>query len=530
MNLDKRECCDLLWSPTPFGAFSGDRMSAMSFRRRAEPSSTAKAGNEKAEDGPAASNAQLAESLESTETSSGPFESSILNSALAAAFGSSLDGLSATKDPARNSALGARAVTEGSNMSFGQGVDENMADLDFIETAAHETAHALAGGGSGKTELDADGDPGEAQADSAGKAFRSWAQTGFEGAAPSLQPANAGEANMHRDHTVGGWSGSPVLRQGTNGRQVRSLQTLLNAHGMRIGVDGSFGPRTRQALMAFQLAVGLLADGIAGAATAGKLNRAATVRPVARPDTLSGPAPVTQVTGDPVLSFNSRGGIVSALQALLNAKGASETVDGVFGAGTRRAVVAFQRANGLSPDGVVGTGTAAKLNDPSSKDIAAADLTVRAGQGESFAGNEAYADIREAVMAAAESHMGAPYSWGADGPGMFDCSGFVLYVLRQNTGLIQWGDDTAAGISNRVPATNSPQRGDLVFYRGRNGITHIEFATGQGSQTVGASGGGSRTHGDDPGAKVQYGNWTRDRRAKSFGSLDRLIQQYQANS
>ncbi len=504
-------------------------MSAMSFRRRTEPSSAAKAGAEKNDDGAAVSNAHAAEQIETTEKSAGPFESSILNSALAAAFGTSLDGLSATQDAAKNTALGARAVTEGTEMAFGQGVDENIDDLDFIETAAHETAHALAGGGSGKTELDVEGDPGEAQAESAGRSFRTWAQAGFEGAAPSLQPASAGEANLHRDHTVGSWTGSPVLRQGTTGRQVRSLQTLLNAHGLGIGVDGSFGPRTRKALMAFQRSVGLVVDGIAGAATAGKLNRSSR-RPVARPDNLAGPAPTTQVTGDPALSFNSRGGIVSALQTLLNSKGASVTVDGVFGAGTRNAVVAFQRANGLGTDGVVGAGTAAKLNDGASKDISAADLNVGRGQGENFAGNEAYADMREAVMAAAESHLGAPYSWGADGPGTFDCSGFVLYVLRQNTNLIQWGDDTAAGIRNRIPVVNTPQRGDLVFYRGRNGVTHIEFATGQGSQTLGASGGGSRTYGDDPGAKVQYGNWTRDGRSKSFGSIDRLIQQYQANN
>lgn len=466
--------------------------------------------------------------------SSGPFESSVLNSALAAAFGTSLDGLSAVSDPAKNKDLGARAVTEGTEMAFGQGLDENMADLDFIETAAHETAHALAGGGSGKTELDVEGDPGEAQADSAGKSFRAWAQGGFEGAAPSLQPASGGEARMHRHHTVGGWNGQPVLRQGSNGHQVRSLQTLLNAHGIRVSVDGSFSARTRQALMTFQRSVGIVVDGIAGRGTASRLNSSAPVtspRPRVRPDReAAAPGSAAQVTGDPELSFNSRGAIVSALQTLLNSRGADVTVDGVFGAGTRRAVVAFQRSNGLQRDGVVGAGTAAKLNDPASKDIAAADLNAGGGQGESFAGNEAYADMREAVMAAAESHMGAPYAWGADGPSMFDCSGFVLYVLRQNTGLIQWGDDTAVGISNRVPATNTPQRGDLVFYRGRNGITHIEFATGQGSQTLGASGGGSRTHGDDPSAKVQYGNWSRDRRAKSFGSIDRLIQQYQSNN
>ena len=59
----------------------------------------------------------------------------------------------------------------------------------------------------------------------------------------------------------------------------------------------------------------------------------------------------------------------------------------------------------------------------------------------------------DSVLQQAESHMGVPYSWGGNGPAVFDCSGFVLYVLREDTGLINWGDDTARGISNRLPAT-----------------------------------------------------------------------------
>jgi peptidoglycan hydrolase-like protein with peptidoglycan-binding domain len=45
---------------------------------------------------------------------------------------------------------------------------------------------------------------------------------------------------------------------------------------------------------------------------------------------------------------------VRSLQYLLNARGAHLAVDGVFGAGTRAAVVAFQQAHGLTPDGVAG--------------------------------------------------------------------------------------------------------------------------------------------------------------------------------
>jgi peptidoglycan hydrolase-like protein with peptidoglycan-binding domain len=48
---------------------------------------------------------------------------------------------------------------------------------------------------------------------------------------------------------------------------------------------------------------------------------------------------------------------VRSLQYLLNAHGAHLEIDGIFGAGTKAAVVAFQRHHGLDHDGVVGAAT-----------------------------------------------------------------------------------------------------------------------------------------------------------------------------
>jgi len=62
--------------------------------------------------------------------------------------------------------------------------------------------------------------------------------------------------------------------------------------------------------------------------------------------------------GFPVLRSGSRGVYVLILQDALNALGYStQTLDGVFGGNTRNALVAYQRDNGLSADGVVGCGT-----------------------------------------------------------------------------------------------------------------------------------------------------------------------------
>lgn len=76
------------------------------------------------------------------------------------------------------------------------------------------------------------------------------------------------------------------------------------------------------------------------------------------------------------LSWGSRGDQVSAVQRKLKQWGYySGTVDGIYGQSTYNAVVLFQRKNGLSADGVVGSATASamgiQLTGASSKTVAA---------------------------------------------------------------------------------------------------------------------------------------------------------------
>ncbi len=62
-----------------------------------------------------------------------------------------------------------------------------------------------------------------------------------------------------------------------------------------------------------------------------------------------------------LLTLGDRGPDVVRLQHLLNTLGADVAEDGVFGTGTRAAVMAFQGAHGVRPDGVVGAQTLSAL-------------------------------------------------------------------------------------------------------------------------------------------------------------------------
>lgn len=61
------------------------------------------------------------------------------------------------------------------------------------------------------------------------------------------------------------------------------------------------------------------------------------------------------------LSIGDRGPEVRRLQERLNSFGAEMKVDGIYGPATHAAVIAFQAKEGLVPDGIIGSKTAAAL-------------------------------------------------------------------------------------------------------------------------------------------------------------------------
>ena len=145
----------------------------------------------------------------------------------------------------------------------------------------------------------------------------------------------------------------PTLLLGSRSSDVKTLQEMLNAKGYNAGsVDGIFGRNTRAAVIAFQNANGLAADGIVGKLTWAKLY-----------DTTAALPSASTATGtQPMVYRGSRGDAVRKLQELLHKKGFDcGAVDGIFGSKTYAAVMAFQKANGLGADGIAGPLTWGKL-------------------------------------------------------------------------------------------------------------------------------------------------------------------------
>lgn len=163
-------------------------------------------------------------------------------------------------------------------------------------------------------------------------------------------------------------STSGFIRRGSTGAQVIALQERLAELGYYTGgIDGDFGAGTDTALRAFQSRNDLTVDGVVGPGTEAALRSSAAVA-AAAPTPPTPPAPTTPPArvpdpNDGILEFGESGPEVLTLQTLLQSLGFYQGgLDGIYGPGTRDAVTAFQRSQALTPDGVAGAQTRARLD------------------------------------------------------------------------------------------------------------------------------------------------------------------------
>ena len=132
--------------------------------------------------------------------------------------------------------------------------------------------------------------------------------------------------------------------------EISIIQRALSNKGyFSSSIDGIAGEETYNAVVAFQNANGLSADGQVGSATRVVLMREGS----------------TEVTGDDFpMQVGSSGDNVIYLQYGLHILCCSPgSIDGVFGEGTEAAVIKFQTKYSLGADGIVGTGTWSKMQE-----------------------------------------------------------------------------------------------------------------------------------------------------------------------
>ncbi len=124
----------------------------------------------------------------------------------------------------------------------------------------------------------------------------------------------------------------PTQSLGNRGADVKAIQATLIAAGYPMAFDGVFGTATADAVKAFQSAHGLPASGIVDDLTWSRML--------------------------PPIGPGSTGMPVRVLQRQLLEKMRYEVpVDGVYGASTKAAVIAFQKHVGLNATGAVGSQT-----------------------------------------------------------------------------------------------------------------------------------------------------------------------------
>ncbi|MDR1541629.1 MAG: peptidoglycan-binding protein [Clostridiales bacterium] len=176
---------------------------------------------------------------------------------------------------------------------------------------------------------------------------------------PSIQPS---EPALAKAYLYPGY----LLKVGARGEEVRLLQKMLNSLSInypqisRIAEDGEFATRTRANVKAFQDALGLASDGIAGPLTWSSIveKYAGLGMDAGKPEFPGYNLEIGSSGEDVMLIQNYLNGLADRYPGIPKA-----AADGDFNSGTQDAVKAFQRLFQLTADGIVGPATWNKLVD-----------------------------------------------------------------------------------------------------------------------------------------------------------------------
>lgn len=285
---------------------------------------------------------------------------------------------------------------------------------------------------------------------------------------------------LYSENAVPNPNTTPTLKKGDKGEYVKKLQTALIKLGYNCGstgADGAFGSGTYDAVVLFQKKNGLTADGIAGKKTWEKLTSDSAVKN----DTTSN-----------VLKMGSKGDLVKELQSRLielKYNCGSAGADGIFGEGTYRAVISFQRINGLSVDGIVGSKTWEILKSDSAKPYDGSEQSTKPG---TIHGNTE--SCRTAIIEEAKYWIGKiPYCINTkvttmvldkkNPPPYMDCSDFTSSVYLTVLG-INIGGITKVQINRGTKVKFEDMKpGDLILFHwdlNKEDPAHVGLYAGNG--------------------------------------------------
>jgi len=162
-----------------------------------------------------------------------------------------------------------------------------------------------------------------------------------------------------------------ATKKGSSGEAVEKLQAALKIKKFYYAtVDGQYGDATASAVKRFQNYVGLPATGTADKTTLNVLfgkttvssAKASSTTTVASDPKMKGITKISQITVPATTTKGNSGKNVLALQQALKIKGYYKApINSRYDDNTVAAVKAFQRAHGLTADGIAGNGTIKKL-------------------------------------------------------------------------------------------------------------------------------------------------------------------------
>src|SRR5699024_8323277 len=163
--------------------------------------------------------------------------------------------------------------------------------------------------------------------------------------------------------------------------------------------------------------------------------------------------PSTALQTSEKMHWISHGDAVSDLQSALNNNGANRAIDGVFGPRPDNAVKDYQRSNGQLVDGEIAPEHRGSLDGTSSSPSG----RTSAPASSSNSGN--------AIVDAARSAIGTPYSYGGSSMSGMDCSGLINYAY-QAAGIDVPRTSSQIANGGRSISQSQAQPGDIVTWPG----------------------------------------------------------------